>query len=108
MDRQPDILHKLPPQSLEVEQSILGAILFEHEALVKVLEVIDEQDFYQDTHRWIFQAMVELFEENIPLDVLTVMERLRKKDRLEAVGGAVYLAGPMLPGVLLAFLLLLV
>ncbi len=92
MDRQPDILHKLPPQSLEVEQSILGAILFEHEALVKVLEVIDEQDFYQDTHRWIFQAMVELFEENVPLDVLTVMERLRKKDRLEAVGGAVYLA----------------
>jgi replicative DNA helicase len=75
-----------------MEQSVLGAVLLENEALAKVLEVLDERDFYQDAHRWIFQAMIELFEENVPIDLLTVTERLRKKERLEAVGGATYLA----------------
>ena len=94
MDRQPNILQKLPPQSVELEQSVLGAILIEHEVLVRVLEVLHERDFYQDVHRWIFQAMVELFEENVPIDILTVTERLKKKDRLEAVGGAAWASGP--------------
>jgi replicative DNA helicase len=75
-----------------MEQSVLGAILLENEALVKVLELLDARDFYQETHRWIFETMVELFEENFPIDVLTVTERLRRKDRLESVGGATYLA----------------
>jgi replicative DNA helicase len=75
-----------------MEQSVLGAILLENEALVKVLEILDERDFYQEAHRWIFQAMIGLFEENIPIDLLTVTERLRKNERLEAVGGASYLA----------------
>jgi replicative DNA helicase len=92
MDRQPDFLQKLPPQSVEVEQSVLGAVLLEHEALVRVLDVLQARDFYQNVHRWIYQAMVELFEENVPIDVLTVTERLKKMDRLEAVGGAAYIA----------------
>jgi replicative DNA helicase len=75
-----------------MEQSVLGAILLENEALVKVLELLDARDFYQEAHRWVFQAMIELFEENVPIDLLTVTERLRKRDRLEAVGGAAYLA----------------
>jgi replicative DNA helicase len=92
MERQPGLLQKLPPQNVEMEQSVLGAILLENNALVKVLELLDPRDFYRDAHRWIFGAMIELFEENMPIDLLTVMERLRKKDRLEAVGGATYLA----------------
>lgn len=92
MARPTDLLQKLPPQSVEMEQSVLGAILLENEALVKVLELLDARDFYQETHRWIFETMVELFEENFPIDVLTVTERLRRKDRLESVGGATYLA----------------
>jgi replicative DNA helicase len=75
-----------------MEQSVLGAILLENEALVRVLELLDARDFYQEAHRWVFQAMIELFEENVPIDLLTVTERLRKRDRLEAVGGAAYLA----------------
>jgi replicative DNA helicase len=75
-----------------MEQSVLGAILLENEALVKVLELLDARDFYQEAHRWVFQAMIELFEENVPIDLLTVTERLRKRDQLEAVGGAAYLA----------------
>jgi hypothetical protein len=79
MALQPDILQKLPPQSVEVEQSVLGAVLLDQEALVRVLDVINERDFYQDVHRWIFQSMVELFEDNVPIDVITVAERLKKK-----------------------------
>jgi replicative DNA helicase len=75
-----------------MEQSVLGAILQENYALVRVLEVLQERDFYQDAHRWIFQAMIELFQENVPIDVLTVTERLKKKNRLETVGGGAYLA----------------
>src|SRR5262245_45444169 len=92
MERHPGLLQKLPPQNVEMEQSVLGAILLENNALVKVLELLDPRDFYQDAHRWIYEGMIELFEENMPIDLLTVTERLRKKDRLEAVGGAAYLA----------------
>lgn len=91
MNGQPGYVQKLPPQSGEMERGVLGAILLESDALVRVLEVLDERDFYQDAHRWIFRTMIELFEENTPIDLLTVAERLRKKDQLEAVGGASYL-----------------
>lgn len=92
MNGQPGFLQKLPPQSVEMEQGVLGAILQDSQALVKILEVVDERDFYQEAHRWIFQATVELFQENIPIDVLTVAERLRRREHLEAAGGAAYLA----------------
>jgi replicative DNA helicase len=91
MDGQPGFLHKLPPQSIELEQGVLGAILLENEALMRVLDILNERDFYQEGHRWIFQTMLELFEENIPIDLLTVTERLRKNERLERIGGASYL-----------------
>jgi replicative DNA helicase len=87
-----DTLHKLPPQSLEMEQSVLGAILQDNHALVRVLELLQERDFYQDAHRWIFQTMIDLFQANIPIDLLTVTERLRRKGRFESAGGASYLA----------------
>src|SRR5215470_3177732 len=91
MAGQLDALQKLPPQSVEMEQSVLGAILQDNHALVRVLEILQERDFYQDAHRWIFQTMVDLFQDNVPIDVLTVTERLRKKGRFEAAGGAAYL-----------------
>src|SRR5262245_16526117 len=91
MAGQLDTLQKLPPQSVEMEQSVLGAILQDNHALVRVLEILQERDFYQDAHRWIFQTMIDLFQDNVPIDVLTVTERLRKKGRFEAAGGATYL-----------------
>ncbi len=91
MAGQLDALQKLPPQSVEMEQSVLGAILQDHHALVQVLEILQERDFYQHAHRWIFQTMIDLFQDNVPIDVLTVTERLRKKGRFEAAGGATYL-----------------
>ena len=92
MERHPDLLTKVPPQSTEVEQGVLGAILLDQDALIRVLDILHEQDFYQDAHRWIFRAMVDLFEDNAPIDVLTVSERLKKQERLDNIGGAAYLA----------------
>lgn len=84
---------QLPPQNIEVEQSILGAILLENEALPRSLEILrDESFFYRDSHRKIFAAIIDLFEKNQPVDVMTLNEQLKKKNQLEEVGGLDYLA----------------
>ncbi len=84
---------QLPPQNIEVEQSILGAILLENESLPKSLEILkDEGCFYRDSHRKIFATVIDLFEKSQPIDLITVTEQLRKKNQLEEVGGLDYLA----------------
>ena len=85
-------LQKLPPQNVEMEQSILGAILQNNDAIVRLADTLQEEDFYHDAHRWLFRAMLDLFQENVPIDVLTVNEWLKKKNRLDAIGGPAYLA----------------
>ncbi|MBM4128926.1 MAG: replicative DNA helicase [Nitrospira sp.] len=85
-------LERIPPQNIEAEQSILGAILIDNEALTKALEVIDPEDFYKQSHRKIFNAMIELFEKNEPIDLITLSDQLRKSDELDGVGGVSYLA----------------
>ncbi len=85
-------LDRLPPQNLEAEQSILGAILIDNDALPKALEILDPEDFYKLSHRKIFYAMTELFDRNEAIDLITITDYLRKKDELEAVGGISYLS----------------
>jgi replicative DNA helicase len=89
---QEEILHKVPPQNLEAEQAVLGAVLLENGAFAKVLENIKEKHFYREAHRKIFLAMQDLFERNEPIDLLTLTDRLRKHSSLEEVGGEAYLA----------------
>ncbi|MDA2915312.1 replicative DNA helicase [Nitrospinae bacterium AH_259_B05_G02_I21] len=86
------VLDRMPPQSLEAEQAVLGAVLRDSEALSKALEILDRQNFYRESHRLIFDAMCELFEQGEPIDLLTLQERLRLRDRLEAAGGVSYLS----------------
>jgi len=86
------IYQKVLPQNIEAEQSVLGGILIDNEALHKVLEIIEPNDFYRDNHKKIFLAFLELFENNTPLDIITVTELLQKKGELTNVGGATYLA----------------
>ena len=81
------LAHRLPPQSLEAEISVLGGILLDNEALARVLEFIDEKAFYREAHRKIFSAILDLYEQNEPSDLITVTEILRKKNELEEVGG---------------------
>lgn len=85
-------LDRLPPQNLEAEQSILGAILIDNEALPKALEILDPDDFYKQSHRKIFNVMTELFERNEPIDLITLTDHLKRKDEFDAVGGLSYLS----------------
>jgi len=85
-------LAKIPPQNLEAESSILGAILIENDAIKEVLEIVRPEDFYRDSHRKIFRAMIEITERNEPVDLITLSDFLKGKNELEAVGGSAYLA----------------
>jgi len=84
--------HKLPPQHIEAEQSILGGILIENEAINRVTEILDGDDFYRESHRKIFNALINLSERDEPADLITLTNELRKIDQLDSVGGASYLA----------------
>src|SRR4030042_5006512 len=84
--------HKLPPQNIEAEQSVLGGILIENEAVNKVLENLTSEDFYRDAHRRIFEALIVLSERDEPSDLITLTNELQKKKELDLIGGASYLA----------------
>ena len=82
---------KLPPQNIEAEQSILGGILLENDALNHVLEVLNGEDFYHASHRRIFLSMLELYEKSEPIDLVTLTDTLNMRNQLDAVGGGPYL-----------------
>ncbi len=83
---------KLPPHSVEAEQSVLGGLLLENHAWERVADLINEQDFYRADHRHIWKQIVRLVDENKPADVVTVAEALESLNRLDDVGGLAYLA----------------
>jgi replicative DNA helicase len=83
---------KLPPQNLEAEQSVLGAVLLDNAAMARAMELLSEDDFYRTAHRKIFRAMLELSEAGEVIDQITLTERMKTKGELESVGGAAYLA----------------
>jgi replicative DNA helicase len=87
-----DNLRRVPPQNLEAESSVLGGILLENEAINLVLELLRAEDFYRESHRKIFRAMIELSDRTEPVDVITLSECLKNRGELEAVGGSAYLA----------------
>ncbi len=82
----------LPPQNIEAEQAVLGTILIQDKALLRIAEIIEPEDFYKDTHKIIFSTMVTLFEKSHPHDLITVTSLLNDQNKLEKVGGAGYLA----------------
>lgn len=85
-------LQKLPPQNLDAEKSVLGAILIENDALDKVVEDITVDDFYREPHRKIYQRMQELHELREAIDLITLSDLLRRRNELESVGGVSYLS----------------
>lgn len=87
-----DATYKVPPQNIEAEQSVLGAILIENTALYKAIEIIGIDDFYKEAHKKIFLSMIELSEKNEAIDLVTLTEYLRKRNELDSVGGATYLS----------------
>ena len=83
--------HKLPPQHLEAEQSVLGGMLIENEAIPKVMEILGPDDFYREAHRKIYDSLIDISERNEPVDLITLTNELRKKEHLDAIGGASYI-----------------
>ncbi len=85
-------LRKIPPQQIEAEQSLLGGIMVDSSGLPSALEILKGDEFYKESHRIIFTAIQDLFEQNEPIDILTVTNLLDQRKQLEGVGGASYIA----------------
>lgn len=83
---------KLPPQALELEQSVIGALMIEKDAFATVADLLRPESFYSDQHRHIFEAIRSLSTKDAPIDVLSVTEELRTMGNLELAGGVVYLS----------------
>ncbi|TMQ58337.1 MAG: replicative DNA helicase [Candidatus Eisenbacteria bacterium] len=82
---------RVPPQSLDAERSVLGAMLLSRDAIAAAIQHLDERAFYRETHRKIWRSMVVLFDRNEAVDLVTLVEELKRRKELEAVGGATYL-----------------
>lgn len=87
-----NVAARIPPQNLDAEKSLLGAILIDEEILADVSEIVKPADFYEKTHEMIFDAVIRLYERHKPVDMLTLTDELKRKDHLELVGGAAYLS----------------
>lgn len=85
--------HRLPPQNLEAEQCVLGAVLLQNGALLKVIEILTEKDFYREAHQKIYSALLTLLDRNEPQDLITIINLLKERHQLDEVGGPAYLAG---------------
>ncbi|HID02680.1 MAG TPA: replicative DNA helicase, partial [Desulfobacterales bacterium] len=83
---------RMPPQNIDAEQSVLGTILLTDHSLSSVLEFLISEDFYKDSHKLIFEAMIVLFEKNEPQDIITVSNHLKNLNSLDNAGGVGYLA----------------
>lgn len=86
-----NILEKIPPQNTEAEQCLLGGLMLDKEAIVKVVDFVRPEDFYRSIHQDIYQAMFDLYERSEPIDILSVSSRLKERNKLEDIGGSSYL-----------------
>lgn len=84
-------LGKVPPQAVELEEAVLGAIMLEKDAILQIIDIIKPESFYKEEHQKIYQAIVDLSSNNKAVDLLTVTEELRKKKQIDEVGGPVYI-----------------
>ncbi len=91
MSAKKEIEARIPPQNVDAEKSLIGAVLIDEDVLADVTEILDARDFYDKRHATIYEAMVRLFEHRKPVDLLTLTDALKKKKQLEEVGGTAYL-----------------
>lgn len=88
-----NLIEKMPPQNLEAEQSLLGSLLIDKDAIIKIADIVNKEDFYDDRHKEIFKAISELYEKRQPIDILNLSNRLKEKKKLSDTGGRSYLVG---------------
>ncbi|TES96106.1 replicative DNA helicase [Patescibacteria group bacterium] len=82
----------VPPQNIEAEQAVLGSLLIDKDAIVKVADILRSEDFYQEKHEIIYKAMLDVYEARDPIDLVTLTARLEKAKQIESIGGASYLS----------------
>ena len=82
---------RVPPQSIDAEQSVLGAMLIDNAAIAQVTEIISASDFYREAHRVIFDAMMKLYAKNEAVDLITITDVLRRENKMDDVGGIAYI-----------------
>ena len=80
------------PQSIEAEQSVIGAMLIDKNAMAKVFEKLEEEDFYRDGHKVIYNAIKEMYAKDMAVDLVTLLEHLKSADMLEKAGGVTYIS----------------
>ncbi len=85
------LMGKLPPQATDLEEAVLGALMLEKDAMVTVIDILKPDSFYKDQHKVIYEAIVDLFNQSEPVDLLTVSNKLRKWGKLEFAGGPFYI-----------------
>ena len=90
------MLDKIPPQNIEAEQSVIGSVFLDKEVIYKVMRILSPNDFYSESHKLIYEVLLDLNDNALAIDLLTVTEKLRQKDYLDKVGGVTYIAS--LPG----------
>ena len=81
------MIERIPPQNIEAEQAVLGAMLIKKEAVVEAMEILRPEDFYRDAHRVVFEAIMAVFQNDSAVDMITVTEQLKKSDLLDKAGG---------------------
>ena len=87
-----DYLRRVPPQNLEAESSVLGAVFIEQECLASIWNTLEVEDFYRESHRKIYRAMMELCDAGVDIDLITLSDYLKNKNDLKEIGGSAYLA----------------
>ena len=85
------ITGKIPPQNIDAEKSLLGAVLIDEETLADISEHVTAKDFYEKRHSIIYDGMMRLYEKHRPVDLLTLTDELKRKKELEVIGGSAYL-----------------
>ncbi|SCG84476.1 replicative DNA helicase [Proteiniborus sp. DW1] len=92
MSTEMQALGRVPPHSIEGEQSVLGSMILDKNAIIAATEILKPSDFYKEAHREIYEAILEIYNRDEPVDLITLSDELKKRNTLDAVGGILYLA----------------
>ena len=83
---------RVPPHNIDAEQSVLGAMLLDRNAIAEVTDILNGSEFYRESHNQLFNAIVEIYDRDEPVDMVTLVDFLRSKGLLESVGGVSYMS----------------
>ena len=93
MANSPEMIEKIPPQSMDAEMAVLGSMLLDRDAISHAIEILNASHFYKDAHKKIYSAIIKLHDENKAVDLITLIEELKATNSLDEVGGPAYITG---------------